>query len=238
MRRAAALAAKELADARAALLADLERKNKELDAFSYSVSHDLRAPLRSIDGFSQMLLEEHGESLNSVGRRYLQRVRDGAERMARLIEGLLQLSRHERADLRRERVDLSLLAHQVGEALASLSPDRSVDFVVADGLVAEVDARLFEIVLQNLVGNAWKFTSKTASPRIEFGLVEQGEQTVFYVKDNGDGFDETYAGRVFAPSGSTPRRSSRELESGSRPSGGSWNATAEGCGPTEPVASE
>jgi signal transduction histidine kinase len=185
MRRAAALAAKELADARAALLADLERKNKELDAFSYSVSHDLRAPLRSIDGFSQMLLEEHGDSLNSVGRRYLQRVRDGAERMARLIEGLLQLSRHERADLRRERVDLSLLAHQVGDALASSSPDRSVDFVVAGGIVAEVDARLFEIVLQNLVGNAWKFTSKTASPRIEFGSVEQGEQTVFYVKDNG-----------------------------------------------------
>jgi light-regulated signal transduction histidine kinase (bacteriophytochrome) len=199
LRRGATEAATELAEMRAALLEDLDRKNKNLETFSYSVSHDLRAPLRSIDGFSQALLEEYGAQLGATGQDYLRRVRSSAQRMSELIDDLLKLSRVERTELQRESVDLSRLGRRVGDVLARSAPDRSVTFVVEHGLVAEGDARLIQILLENLLGNAWKFTTKTTSPGVEFGSLQKEGPTTFYVKDNGAGFDPEYAGRLFAP---------------------------------------
>lgn len=199
IRRAASEAARELAETRAALLADLERKNKELEAFSHSVSHDLRAPLRRIDGFSQMLLKDHSERLDAQGRDYLQRVRVAAQRMAELIDDLLKLSRVERADLHREPVDLSRLGRRVAGSLGTSDRQRNVEFVIADDLVCDVDGRLFEVVLENLLGNAWKFTAKTSAARVELGSIEKSGDITFYVKDNGAGFDQAYAGRLFTP---------------------------------------
>ncbi|WP_211467111.1 ATP-binding protein [Collimonas silvisoli] len=199
VRRVTADIANELAETRAALLKHVERKNQELEAFSYSISHDLRAPLRAIDGFSQALLEDHAEQLDAEGQHYLQRVRAAAKRMGELIDDLLELSRVERADLRREPVDLASLGQRIGDSLANSEPDRKVAFVVNDALVVDADSRLLEIILENLLGNAWKFTSKTSSPQVELGSVMKDGQTTFYVKDNGAGFDETYAARLFAP---------------------------------------
>lgn len=183
----------------AALLKDVERKNHELEAFSYSVSHDLRTPLRAIDGFSEVLQQDYGNQLDAEGQHYLQRVRAAAQRMGELIDDLIKLSRVERADLRSESVDLARLGRRIGESLARSEPERKVAFVVNDGLVADADARLVEIVLENLLGNAWKFTTKTSHPHVELGSVARDGQTTFYVKDNGAGFDEAFAGRLFAP---------------------------------------
>ena len=199
LRRRATETAAELAETRAALLEDLDRKNKELETFSYSVSHDLRAPLRSIDGFSQVLLEEHGDQLGAKGQDYLRHVRSSAQRMAQIIDDLLKLSRVERTELHRESVDLSRLCRRVGDVLAKADPDRSVGFIVEHGLVAEGDERLIEILLENLLGNAWKFTTKTTCPRVEFGSLQNDGQTTFYVKDNGAGFDQAHAKQLFAP---------------------------------------
>jgi len=199
IRRAVAASALELAETRAALLEDVERKNRELEAFSYSVSHDLRAPLRSIDGFSQCLLEDYGEKLDAKGLDHLRRVRASAQRMGELIEDLLKLSSVERADLRRQGADLSKLGRHIGELLGRSDPDRKVAFTVHDGLVAHVDRRLVEVLLENLLGNAWKFTARAPSPRVELGSMQEGSVRTFYVRDNGAGFDETYAGRLFTP---------------------------------------
>jgi len=199
VRRAATDVANELAETRAALLKDVERKNQELEAFNYSVSHDLRAPLRAIDGFSKVLLEDHADQLDAEGQRSLQRVRAATQRMGELIDDLLELSRVERADLRRERVNLSGLGRGVGELLAKSEPGRKVAFMVNEGLVADADPRLVEIILENLLGNAWKFTTKTSDPQIALGSIVKDGQTTFYVKDNGAGFDEAYAERLFAP---------------------------------------
>ncbi len=199
VRREATETAKALAETRARLLMDVERKNKELDAFSYSVSHDLRAPLRSIDGFSQALLEEQGGNLDETGHSYLRRVRTAAQRMGELIDDLLQLSRVDRAELRSERVNLSEMAGSVAELIRKSEPGRAVEFVVQPGIVADGDARLLRIVLENLLGNAWKFTSKAERATIEFGAEDREQLRSFFVRDNGAGFDPKHATRLFAP---------------------------------------
>lgn len=194
-----ARAAQELAEARAALVEELEQKNKELEAFSYSVSHDLRAPLRSIDGFSQALLEDHAGALNPTGQNYLRRVRTAAQRMGELIDDLLQLSQVGRATLQRAQVDLSALGRTVVTALHRISPRETVRVSIADGLVAEGDAGLLRVVLENLLGNAWKFTTNTIDAAIELGAAAKDDSLVYFVRDNGAGFDMAYADKLFVP---------------------------------------
>jgi len=191
--------AREVAESRAALVAELERKNKELEAFSYSVSHDLRAPLRGIDGFSKMLLEDYETVLDARGKGYLGRVRASAKRMGELIDDLLELSRVGRAALNRRPVDLSSLARLIAEDLARKEPDRRVEFVIEETPIAGADLRLLQIVLENLLGNAWKFTGKVPSARIEFHAHDAGGETQYIVRDNGDGFDAHYAAKLFQP---------------------------------------
>jgi len=174
-----------------------ETANKELEAFSYSVSHDLRGPLRSIDGFSQALLEDETERLTPAGLDHLRRIRAAAQRMAELIDDLLRLSRVSRADFHRDKVDLTAMVTQVVADLRRAHPDRTVDVVIQDKVAAHADARLIRITLENLLGNAWKFTSKTPEPRIEFATSEEPEGLVYVVRDNGAGFDMAYVDRLF-----------------------------------------
>jgi two-component system sensor histidine kinase/response regulator len=198
--------ARQLAEARALLLADLEQKNRELaavnqelEAFSYSVSHDLRAPLRSIDGFAHALLEDYAASLDEDGQEYLRHVREAAQHMGELIDGLLTLAGVTRSQLRREAVNLSQLARDVGKRLQNHSSDsaRQVELWVEEGLSAVGDTRLLENVLQNLLGNAWKFTSNRPEARVEVGKSIRDGVLAFFVRDNGAGFDMTYADRLF-----------------------------------------
>jgi light-regulated signal transduction histidine kinase (bacteriophytochrome) len=177
--------------------AELEAANKELEAFSYSVSHDLRAPLRGIDGFSQALLEDYGDKLDEKGKRFLNRVRSAAQRMAELIDNLLALSQVTRGELMREQVDLSSLARSVAAQLKQGEPGRDIEFDVSKDVLVEGDPRLLLIVIENLFGNAWKFTSKHSHARVEFGLARENGQTVYYVRDDGAGFDMAYAGKLF-----------------------------------------
>ena len=179
--------------------AELAAANKELDAFAYSVSHDLKAPLRAIDGFSDIVVQDYGDKLDDKGREHLGRVRAASQRMGHLIEDLLRLSRLSRAELRREAVDLSELARTVVADLRKRDPDRSVDLEIASGLTTSGDARLLRIVLENLFGNAWKFTRNAAAPRIRFGTAQRDGRVFFCVADNGAGFDMAYAGKLFAP---------------------------------------
>jgi two-component system, NtrC family, sensor kinase len=195
---AEARSAQALADTRAVLVAELERKNKELEAFSYSVSHDLRAPLRAIDGFSKALIEDCADKLDAEAMQHLARVRTAAQRMGELIDDMLQLSRVTRLEISRRRVDLSALAHEIAAELDRQEPERSVEVVIHSDIVTEADARLLRIVLENLLGNAWKFTRKAERPRIELGVREGGEP-VFFVRDNGAGFDMRYAEKLFRP---------------------------------------
>ncbi|MBA2344073.1 MAG: hypothetical protein H0V83_03190 [Rubrobacter sp.] len=176
---------------------ELQATNRELEAFSYSVSHDLRAPLRSMDGFSQILLEDYGDELDEEGRDYLGRVRAASQRMGNLIDDLLELSRVTRGPLRRASVDLSAIAASVAEGLRASDPERHGSFEISEGLVARGDAKLLRVALENLLGNAWKFTSKEPDARVEFGVSRQGVAQVYYVRDNGAGFDATYAGKLF-----------------------------------------
>ena len=176
---------------------ELETANKDLAAFSYSVSHDLRAPLRAIDGFSQALAEEAGGRLDESGRRYLERVRAAAHRMGELIDDLLSLAQISRQSLQRESVDLSGIAADVFASLAREEPARKVLFEVAHQVKAEADGGLLRIVLQNLIGNAWKFTSKCERAKIEFGVWKNNGEPEFFVRDNGAGFDMAYAGKLF-----------------------------------------
>lgn len=179
--------------------AQLETANRELEAFSYSVSHDLRAPLRSIDGFSQALLEDYTEALDDAGKGYLQRIRRATMRMAQLIDDLLNLARVSRTQLSRERVDLTSVAREVAAELRQREPQRQVEVAVASGAEAEGDPRLLRVVLENLLGNAWKFTGKRATARIEFGVDGGVNRRTFYVRDNGAGFDMAFAGKLFGP---------------------------------------
>ena len=176
----------------------LEAANRELEAFSYSVSHDLRAPLRGIDGFSQALEEDYAQELNGTAKRYLERIRAGTQRMGRLIDDLLNLSRLSRTEVRTQAVDLASVAEMIAEELKSRQPDRRVTFTVAKGMVAKGDERLLGIVLQNLLENAWKFTAKCDQACIEVGLYQAEEAPhAYFVKDNGAGFDMAYADKLF-----------------------------------------
>jgi signal transduction histidine kinase len=188
-----------LARARRAWALELEQANRELEAFSYSVSHDLRAPLRAIDGFSKALLTEHASALDEQGRHYLERVRAGTQRMSALIEDLLNLSRITRVALRRQPVDLTGLAAGVVEELRRRDPSRRVVVEIAQGLSANGDRQLLGIVLENLLGNAWKFTAKRSEARISFGSDASAAGSAFFVRDNGAGFDMAYADKLFSP---------------------------------------
>jgi two-component system NtrC family sensor kinase len=196
---ASARAARRVAEARAVLVDELARKNKELEAFSYSVSHDLRAPLRSIQGFTAALQSECSEELSPPARDYLSRVRAAAERMSELIDDMLELSRVSRAELRRQPSDLAAIARLVAAELAKKDPERSVVFDIKDVPLADGDGRLLRILLDNLLGNAWKFTAKAERPRIEFGARPEGGRQAYYVRDNGAGFDMAHAARLFTP---------------------------------------
>jgi signal transduction histidine kinase len=175
----------------------LEAANKELEAFSYSVSHDLRAPLRSIDGFSQLLSKQIGDQLDATCQDYLQRVRRASLRMGELIDDLLKLSKVSRSELKLENVDLSQIAHEILDGLRANSPARQIEVEIQDGIKANADARLIRGVLENLLGNAWKFTSRQPQPRIEFGCREDAGKRVYFVRDNGAGFDMRYVGKLF-----------------------------------------
>jgi len=189
----------ELARVRRECVVELERSNKDMETFSYSVSHDLRAPLRAIDGFSKALLDEYGGKLDEQALHYLQRVRTATQKLSTLINDLLELSRVGRGGLRRELIDLTEMARGVIAELESGDPLRNVAIEIEGGLWAAADAHLVTIVLVNLLGNAWKFTAKRAEARIAFGRECRGDETVFYVRDNGAGFDLAYAGKLFAP---------------------------------------
>jgi PAS domain S-box-containing protein len=178
--------------------AELEVSNKELEAFSYSVSHDLRAPLRSLDGFSHILLEEYRDRLDEEGRDFLNRLRNASQQMGQLIDALLQLSRVSRSEMNKSRVDLSETARQIATELQASKPERQTRFEVANGLMAMGDPRLLHAALQNLIGNAWKFTSKREQAAIEFGVAEQEGERVFFVRDNGAGFEMAYANKLFS----------------------------------------
>lgn len=175
----------------------LQAANKEIEAFSYSVSHDLRAPLRSIDGFSQALLEDYRDRLDETGRDYLRRVRSAAQRMAQLIDDMLQLSRITRIEPNPEHVNLSAVAGAVIADCRRKSPDRAVEVTIQDGLEVDGDPRLLRVVLENLLGNAWKYTSKKAAAHIEFGSRTDAGDATFFVRDNGAGFDMAYADKLF-----------------------------------------
>ncbi|MBU2669654.1 PAS domain-containing protein [Actinoplanes bogorensis] len=173
-----------------------ERKRAaELDAFSYSVSHDLRAPLRSLEGFSQILIEEHADEFGEEARGYLDRIRANVERMTRMFDALMELSQADRSQLRREHTDVTALAHEVADELTATDPTRPVRFDIADGLVALGDPQLIRMVLQNLLGNAYKFTSK--QPDAVISVTAEGDD--FLVRDNGAGFDMRHARRMFDP---------------------------------------
>jgi len=178
--------------------AALEAVNKELESFSYSVSHDLRNPLGVIEGFSELLVEEHGNAMDETAKGYVQRIRAVAAEMAQLIKDLLQFSLAQRSELRHESVDLSVIADSIVEELCEVEPARQVTFVVARGLQAIGDRGLLDVVLRNLIGNAWKFTTKQPAPRIEVGSVKQRDKTVYFVRDNGIGFNMDDAAKVFS----------------------------------------
>ena len=179
--------------------AKAEAATKELEGFCYSVSHDLRAPLRSVDGFTHALIESSHDKLDTVEREYLQRVRAASHRMGRLIDDLLHLSRVGRREMRVQETNLSDLAVSVSRELQASESSRHVDFVITPELYGKGDERLLKIVLENLLGNAWKFTGKTEQARIEFGRGVKDGMEAFYVRDNGAGFDMTYADKLFTP---------------------------------------
>jgi light-regulated signal transduction histidine kinase (bacteriophytochrome) len=179
--------------------AQLEAANKELEAFSYSVSHDLRAPLRAIDGFSHLLADEHSARLDATARGYIERIRTATQRMGTLIDELLNFSRLSRAELRREPVNLSELARDIAAELARAEPERSVALSIEPGLTAVGDALLLRAVMYNLLGNAWKYTRNAPRPRIKVGATTSNGKRCYYVRDNGAGFDMQYADKLFAP---------------------------------------
>ncbi|HEX7002563.1 MAG TPA: PAS domain S-box protein [Trueperaceae bacterium] len=202
-RRRAQLELKELnteLEQRVALrTAQLEKSTEELESFVYSVSHDLRAPLRGIDGFSQLLLDDYAARLGPSANDYLLRIRRAAGRMGNLIDDLLDLSRIAKSEVKRERVDLSELAAGLMRELSERHPERSVQAVIQPGLVATGDPQLLEIVMENLLSNSWKFTVHKEQPRIEFGAERREGENVFFVRDNGAGFDMAFAAKLFRP---------------------------------------
>ncbi|MBI2512752.1 MAG: hypothetical protein HYV96_12300 [Opitutae bacterium] len=177
--------------------AELEAVNRELEAFAYSVSHDLRAPLRSIDGFGRILLRDEVSTLSDRGRENLTRIRAATQRMAALIDDLLRLSRTARCEFRRMPFDLAVVARAIAAEFDAAEPTRHVAWRIAPALPACADATLMRLVLENLLGNAWKFTARNADAQIEFSVGEQDGERVFCVRDNGAGFDMAYADKLF-----------------------------------------
>jgi PAS domain S-box-containing protein len=177
----------------------LRKAYEELESFSYSVSHDLRAPLRSMDGFSDELLLRYGDKLDARGKDYLQRIRGSAQRMSRLIDDLLNLSRLGRTKVEREVVDLSTMARRIGAELHRLEPARTVELVIEPKLVAHADPALIRVVLENLIGNAWKYTARHPTARIEVGRGQRAGKPTYFVRDDGAGFDMAYRAKLFGP---------------------------------------
>jgi two-component system sensor histidine kinase/response regulator len=192
-------AALDLAETRAELVRDLEHKNRELESFSYAVSHDLRAPLRRIDSFTRAVLESQGERLDEAGRRFLSRVREASQHMSQLIDDVLYLSRVTRADLREQEVDLSSLASLILRRFQEAEPGRTVEVKIRPGMLVTGDGQLLKIALENLLENAWKFTANQPAARIEFGVTQVSGEPTYFIRDNGAGFDMTYADRLFGP---------------------------------------
>ncbi|BBA70996.1 ATP-binding protein [Geobacter sulfurreducens] len=179
--------------------ADLEAMNRELESFSYSVSHDLRAPLRHLEGFSEALLEDYADHLDENGRHCLERINGASRRLSQMIDAMLELSRLSRSDLQRERIDLGVMARDILDELHGAEPERRVSVKISDAMEAEGDARLVRVVMENLVGNAWKYSRTRQEAAIEIGTRQDGATTIYYVRDNGVGFDMAYADRLFAP---------------------------------------
>jgi len=177
--------------------AELETALKELRSFSYSVSHDLRAPLRSINGYSSLLLEESQHLLDDNGKEYLDRVCTASKRMGVLIDDLLTLSQITMGDLQREYLDMSALAHEVLKELREREPHRRVEIIISPGLMVNADKRLFHVMLENLLANAWKFTGKNENAQIKLGMTEQNGRPVYFISDNGAGFDMRYKDKLF-----------------------------------------
>ena len=177
----------------------LEAANRELEAFAYAVSHDLRAPLRSMSGFSQLLHESHSAALDDKSKHYLQRIHEASRRMSTLIEDLLSLSRISRSEFAPRAIDLSQVVAEAGATVKDRYPDRNVEFTIEPGLSAHGDSRLLHIALENLLDNAWKYTTHTEHPRVEVGSQVDAHGRTFHVRDNGIGFDMAYAGKLFGP---------------------------------------
>jgi DNA-binding response OmpR family regulator len=196
---AEARAARELAETRARLVEELQQKNRELESFSYTVSHDLRAPLRTIDGFTTALAEDYGPMLDERANSYIQRVTSATRRMSELIEDLLALSRLGRAAIHCETVDLSALVGQIARELIRAAPQRKVELLIQPGVKTQADPRMTRVLLENLLSNAFKFTLKTVAPRIEFGVSDDGGTPTYFVADNGAGFDMALAEKLFSP---------------------------------------
>jgi light-regulated signal transduction histidine kinase (bacteriophytochrome) len=190
---------KNVEDALRRRAAQLEAANQELESFSYSVSHDLKAPLRSIRGFSEALISDHSVSLDNESRGFLERIHAAGTRMNQLIDDLLALSRVTRGEMRGESVELSELAGVVADGLAQFFPDRNIEFIIEPGIRVTGDGRLLRIVLENLMGNAVKFTAGRKKARIEFGVKSQEGMPVYFVRDNGAGFDMAFVEKLFIP---------------------------------------
>lgn len=178
---------------------EIELANKEMETFSYSVSHDLRAPLRGIDGFSNALLEDYSSKLDEKGKEYLNRIRESSQHMSQLIDGMLKLSRISRKEMHPDRVNLSSIVRSISEELKRSLPDRKAEFIIPQEIIAYGDKSLLDALLSNLLENAWKFTSKCNQTRIEFGNLHQNGEVVYFIKDNGAGFDMHYSDKLFQP---------------------------------------
>jgi light-regulated signal transduction histidine kinase (bacteriophytochrome) len=179
--------------------AELEVANKELESFSYSVSHDLRAPLRSLEGFSSALIEDYSPRLDAEGIQYLRYIQESSQLMAQLIDDLLKLSRVTRSEMESEEVNLSELAESILTHLAQAEPDRRVKATIAPDIKAQGDSNLLRLALENLLGNAWKFSSKNSSAKIEVGAMPLKGKFTYFVRDNGVGFDMAYVDKLFQP---------------------------------------
>ena len=182
----------------ATALAALEESRRELESLTYTIAHDLRAPLRAIDGFARALSEDCGERLDADGRRYLQHVLHASERMSGMLEGLLSIGRVLRADLHPATLDITVTARRILERLRAAEPSRPLEFAIAEGLIAEADPSMMTAALDALLENAWKFTRGRQPARIEVGA-QPASPRIYYVRDNGVGFDMRYAGKLFAP---------------------------------------
>jgi light-regulated signal transduction histidine kinase (bacteriophytochrome) len=178
---------------------NLETANKELEAFSYSVSHDLKAPLRAMDSFSEILIEDYKDKIDETGRDYLNRIRKASQTMSQLINDMLKLSRIVRTEIQIDMVDLSEMVKNIANELQDTNPGRKVEFVITPGILVKGDQGLLDICLKNLLENAWKFTANNTEAVIEFGAMQRDGQTVYFVKDNGIGFDMTYSDKLFHP---------------------------------------